>query len=725
MVRVLPLVIAINLFLLPSTSFGQQTSYVLHIKKAQSTIQIDGKLDEADWGIAETAGDFHRVTPIDTGYSDALTEVMMTYDDENLYLAAICYDDLPGKHIIESLRRDFSFGRNDNFLVFLDPFNDRTTGFSFGASAAGAQWDGLLADGGSRGADLEWDNKWESVVVQYEDRWVFEMAVPFKSIRYKEGVDQWGVNFSRLDLKRNEKSSWSPVPRQFATSTLAFTGKLQWDQAPPPPGTNISLIPYFSAGVSKDHQVNGDYDFTSDIGGDVKVAISSSLNLDLTVNPDFSQVEVDRQVTNLDRFELFFPEQRQFFLENSDLFANFGFDRLRPFFSRRIGLESPIIAGARLSGKINQDWRLGVMNIATNKQDSANLPAQNYSVLAIQRRVLSRSNISAIFVNRDAFNFDEYQSEGTPRNKYNRVAGVDFNLASNSNIWTGKIMYHHSFSPQDDGSSFAHGVNLRYRTQYLLAEWNHEIVGEGYSAEVGFVPRKGYFRWQPVLEYKIYPKTEKLINHGPNFEANMFWNPDFNLTDREIVASYEVQWSNTATLMIGGSDNYIKLLAPFDPTNSGGDSLATGTDYNWQTVAMGFQSDRRKIFSYTLEASTGGYYHGNRTNFNGSVIYRYQPYGSISLNVTYDRIDLPDPFNDAKFWLISPKIDFTFTDKIFLTTFIQYNEQIDNVNLNARFQWRFKPVSDLFLIYSDNYFTQNLRVKNRAIILKISYWLNL
>ena len=449
------------------------------------------------------------------------------------------------------------------------------------------------------------------------------------------------------------------------------------------------------------------------------------MNLDLTVNPDFSQVEVDRQVTNLDRFELFFPEQRQFFLENSDLFANFGFDRLRPFFSRRIGLESPIIAGARLSGKINQDWRLGVMNIATSKQDSVNLPAQNYSVLALQRRVFSRSNISAIFVNRDAFNFDDYLSEGTQRNKYNRVAGVDFNLASNSNIWTGKIMYHHSFSPQDDGSSYAHGANLRYRTQYLLAEWNHEIVGEGYTAEVGFVPRKGYFRWQPVLEYKIYPKTEKLINHGPNIEANMFWDPDFNLTDREIVASYEVQWSNTATLMIGGSDNYIKLLAPFDPTNSGGDSLATGTDYNWQTVALGFQSDRRKIFSYTLEASTGGYYHGNRTNFNGSIIYRYQPYGSISLNVTYDRIDLPDPFNDAKFWLISPKIDFTFTDKIFLTTFIQYNEQIDNVNLNARFQWRFKPVSDLFVIYSDNYFTQNLRVKNRAIILKISYWLNL
>ncbi len=689
-------------------------------------MNIDGILQESAWEQAEKAHQFHRVTPIDSGYAEARTEVFMTYDDDQLYLAAVCYDDLPGDNIIESLRRDFSFRGNDNFLVFIDPFNDGTTGFSFGSSAAGAQWDGLLADGGSRGADLEWDNKWESMVVRHQDRWVFEMGVPFKSIRYKEGVDYWGVNFGRLDLKRNEKSSWTPVPRQFATSTLAFTGRLQWDHPPPAPGTNISLIPYVSAGVSKDHQGGGDHDFSSEIGGDIKVAVTSSLNLDLTINPDFSQVEVDQQVTNLDRFELFFPEQRQFFLENSDLFANFGFERLRPFFSRRIGLQSPIIAGARLSGKVNQDWRLGLMNITTNKEDSINLPAQNYSVLAIQRKVFSRSNIAGIFVNRDALDFSDYQSEnGFMRTKYNRVAGMEFNLASDNNIWTGKAMYHHSFSPENEGSSYAHGANLRYRTQYVLAEWNHEVVGKNYQAEVGFVPRQGYIRFQPTLEYKFYPKTDKLINHGPNFDAEMFWDTDFNLTDREVMLSYEVQWSNTATLTVGGSDNYIKLLAPFDPTNSGGDSLATGTDYNWQTMALAFESDRRKVFSYGLEASTGGYYNGDRTNFTGSVIYRYQPFGSISLNVTYDRIDLPDPFNDADFWLISPKIDFTFTDKLFLTTFIQYNEQIDNVNLNARFQWRFKPVSDLFIIYSDNYFTENLRVKNRAVVLKLSYWLNL
>ena len=372
---------------------------------------IDGSAHEPAWQSAEVAGNFWMVLPMDTGRAKVRTDVRMAYDDHHLYLSAICYyGDVPGPYMVESLRRDWSFGNNDNFIFFLDTFDDQTNGFTFGVNAAGAQWDGLLYEGGK--ANLSWDNKWTSAVKNYEDRYELEIAIPFKSIRYKKGITRWGVNFSRLDLKTTEKSSWTPIPRQFPTAALALTGVLLWDEPPPSPGPNISLIPYALGGISRDYEANTPSPTRHDIGIDGKVAIGSALNLDLTVNPDFSQVDVDQQVTNLDRYELFFPEKRQFFLENGDQFANFGYATIRPFFSRRIGLGGvPIRFGARLSGKLNKDWRLGVMDMQTGAADDRGLPPQNFAVFALQRRVFSRSNIGIMLVDKES---SSYQPAGMP-----------------------------------------------------------------------------------------------------------------------------------------------------------------------------------------------------------------------------------------------------------------------------------------------------------------------
>jgi len=332
------------LFLFLSCIFSNaqkiNSAYQLHIQKATSAINIDGEMNEIAWQNAEAAESFFMVTPMDTSHSNVKTTVRMTYDDKNIYIIAICYLTKSETYMVESLRRDFAFGKNDNFIFFIDPFDDRTNGFTFGANAAGAQWDGALSNGGS--ADLSWDNKWQSVVKNYSDKWIFEASIPFKTMRYKKGITRWGINFSRLDIKVAEKSSWAPFPRQFPTASLAYTGDLVWDAAPPEAGANISVIPYVLGGLAKDYEHKSPTIIRKDIGGDAKIAVTSSLNLDLTVNPDFSQVEVDRQVTNLDRYELFFPEKRQFFLENADMFAGFGYATIRPFFSRRIGLGVPI-----------------------------------------------------------------------------------------------------------------------------------------------------------------------------------------------------------------------------------------------------------------------------------------------------------------------------------------------------------------------------------------------
>ena len=299
-----------------------RATFRIDITATDEEIVIDGERNETIWKTAAIAKDFFRVTPIDTGLATTKTEVQLAYNDEYLFAAIICYDAVLGKRPVESLRRDFSFPKNDNFIIFMDTYNDQTNGFAFGVSAAGAQWDGIQADGGD--VSLDWDCKWYSAIKKYDDYWVAEFAIPFRSIRYQEGVDEWGINFNRFSLLQNEKSAWAPVPRQFKSSTLAFTGTLQWDKPPPKQGTQFSIIPFLSGQGMENIDAGTQPDSDVDSGLDAKVTLSTSLNLDLTINPDFSQVEVDQQRTNLDRFELFFPEKRQFFLENSDLFASLG-----------------------------------------------------------------------------------------------------------------------------------------------------------------------------------------------------------------------------------------------------------------------------------------------------------------------------------------------------------------------------------------------------------------
>ncbi len=693
--------------------------YRINISKTSEHINVDGVMDEPVWMTTDVADKFQRVLPTDTGYASAQTEVRVIYNESTLYMAIICFDPNPGKRPVESLRRDFNFGKNDNFLVFIDTYNDQTNGFSFGVSPAGAQWDGQQANGGT--VNLNWDIKWRSAVKSYDDRWVAEFAIPFRSMRYKGGDAEWGINFSRQDLKTSEKSSWAPMPRQFATATLAFTGSLVWDEPLPDAGLRFSLIPYASAKTTQNKEAGESFKTNFNAGGDAKMILSTSMNLDLTVNPDYSQVEVDRQRTNLDRFELFFPEKRQFFLENSDLFANLGTDNLRPFFSRRVGLTSPIQAGARLSGNIGNDWRIGLMDLQTGAKDD--IPAGNYAVGVLQRKVFQRSNLSAFLVNKEVMFFDKEDTVNTGKD-FNRVAGAEFNLASADNRWTGKTFYHQSFYPGADGDAAAAAANITFATQYFNASINQAWVGADYSAEVGYIRRRGYYEISPSFQYKFFPKSSRIANHGPIFKTGMLFDPGMMITDRESEVSYQIEWLNKSIIKVDLENNYVYLTAPFDPTNSGGVPLPANADYRWSEVSATFTSDIRKPFNFMLMSLYGGIYNGERYSLNSEIYYRVQPYAALALVSSYNNIKMPDPYNDAELILIGPRLDFTFTEKLFFTSLIQYNNQIDNMNVNLRFQWRFAPVSDLFIVYTENAYPSGHEVKNRGLVFKLSYWFN-
>ncbi len=726
-------------FLLVSTlSVAQNTKPTpsLHIKKSTAPITIDGQLNEASWQNAEVATDFFQSFPADTSYTLTKTEVKVTYDEVFFYVGAVCYDELEGDYVIQSLKRDFSYPKSDAFAVYIDPFNDKTNGFSFAVNPLGVQREGLLENGGSFGVTTAWDQVWFAEVTQQQGKWVVEMAIPFKSIRYNEGIDHWRINFSRNDLKRNENGSWSGVPRNFNIGSLAFTGELLWDAPPKKPGSNVVLIPYLTGNTSHNYQTEEDpTDYGGNGGMDAKVAVSSSLNLDLTVNPDFSQVEVDRQVTNLSRFSLFFPERRNFFIENSDLFAQFGFRQIRPFFSRRIGLSGgnqiPILAGARLSGKLTQDWRIGLMNLQTEGDGELGVNPQNYSVAAFQRKVLARSNIAGIFVNRQGF-----RGSSPNYGDYNRVAGMDFNYASSNNKLRGKIFYHRAFGSGLENNNFAHAVWAMYNTQKMAVHWNHEYVGDNYDAEVGFVPRinnfnpetgeteqRSYWRFEPIFNYNFYPNSQVVNSHGPGIYLSEYTDEDYVTTERLLQFNYRVNFLSSSNVRAEVNQNRVMLFYDTDVTFSGNTPINAGT-YDFINANLGYTSNQRKKFNYDVSADYGSYYTGTKITYGGRINYRAQPWGVFSVRFQQNEIQMPDSIGTAQLSLLGPNIGLSFTKSMFLTTFIQYNTQIENVNINSRLQWRFRPMSDLYVVYTDNYDSTILGVKNRAVVVKLVYWLN-
>ena len=701
------------------TSLGTiNQNYKIHAKHIEKSIKLDGILDEEDWLKAEKAGNFFMVLPYDTGHSVAKSEVMMAYDDKAFYLAFVFYDNTPGKRPVESMRRDWVFNNNDNFLFFIDTFNDQTTGYSFGVNAAGALWDGVMSAG--QGSNLIWDCKWEASTKNYPDKWISEMRIPFKSIRYKNDVDHWNIQFSRLDMRLNEKSAWAPVPRQFPTASLAYAGQVIWDKPPPKSGLKLSLIPYIFGSAARNFENGTSTIYKKDFGFDAKVGLSSSLNLDLTYNPDFSQAEVDDQVTNLSRFELYFPEKRQFFLENNDLFGLYGNTTIRPFFSRRIGLDSPVNGGARLSGKLGKDLRIGIMDMQTGAE--GDFLSRNFFVATLQQKVFSRSNIGAIIVNKEQLNIpDNWQG-----NQYNRVMGLEYNLQSKNNFWNGKLFAIKSFTPSlSTREEYSQGLNLVYSRKTHLLELMQQYVGRDFNAETGYVPRRDFLQLNPRATLRFYPSSGPLEYRAFIAELSNIYAPgNMKLTDQNIFLTYTFLFKSRAKLDLKANYSYVLLRSNFDPTNKGLNPLLAGSDYKWFDYSVMFTSDNRKILKYDAQIGKGGYFNGNRWFVKGTLNYRFQPYGYISMIYSYNELSWNNDQNRRGFWLVGPKLDVTFTDKLFFTTYVQFNDQADNLNINARFQWRYKPVSDIFLVYTDNYFPGNMNVKNRALVLKLSYWFN-
>ena len=726
--------------------FGQRTvnqgTHTYNIYKTSESITVDGELNEDIWSNADKVGKFWYSFPsddraVDPGYQ---TEVMMTYDDKNIYIAAICHGSEP--LVIPSLKRDNNqFFTGDVFGVVFDAVNERTNGSVFSTNPAGVQHDMQVSANTGRRASLTrssgfnraWDNKWVTNSKQHPDKWVTEMAIPFKSLKYGNRKT-WGINFTRGQSSNNSWHSWAPVPTQLITVDLGFTGLLIWDQQPPRAKGNISIIPYVLGSTLKDFKEGEEAYNTIEIGGDAKFAISSNLSLDLTLNPDFSQVDVDEQVTNLTTVNIRFPEKRLFFLENTDIFSEFGIPPMRSFFSRKIGLDEdanpiPIQFGGRLSGNLTNDLRIGLMNLQTNSTDE--FLGQNYSSFAFNQRLFGRTLIKGYFHNRQAYENKEYSSTD-----YNRALGGEIDYRSRDGTLRANAGY---------GGSLTDGLNDRNRTHHAYVSYNnrnisfytnHMSVGDNYIPDMGFMTQLYHYDATTEESNRIgythnfinfttthYPENKKINNYS--FEVRTMI--DHTTTSHDVFilkasGGSLINFANTSSVEVMINRDYAELFFPFDFTDD--EPLPVG-EYNWYGFTATYKSDLRKSFFITAGVEAGGFYNGERQQFALDLNYRKQPWGNFAIRFVQNYLKFPQPYGSESLTLIGPKMEINMSRNLFWTTFLQYNTQKDNFNINSRFQWQFKPLSNLFIVYTDNYAIEQWGPKNRGIVVKLNYWLSL
>ncbi|NPA34949.1 MAG: carbohydrate binding family 9 domain-containing protein [Chlorobi bacterium] len=715
------------LLLIPAINIAQDT---IEIKFTDEKLKVDGVLSEQVWQQTPFHNSFHLNYPTDSGYARYQTWFALAYNRNFLYVAFKCQDSSTAYFVAENLKRDFSLRNTDAVQIIFNPSGDQQYGFGFAVSPYGSQREGLIVNGGAWGLSTAWDNKWFSAVSKNDSFWFVEMAIPFKTLRYRESDTLWRINAARVNWKVQERSTWQPVPYVHNISNLLFTGFLKWDTALPPQGLNLSVIPYVQSAYTDS--------ITFSAGGDLKFMITPSLTLDATILPDFSQVEVDWQVLNLSRFSVFVPERRQFFLENRDLFSSFGLWGINIFFSRTVGMyelapywyeQVPIWVGLKLSGSVTSSTRLGIMLVQTGPKEislsdtTIRIKPYTHEVFSIQQMANKPSFFRIQYVGRQSF-------ERFSATEENHTFGIEYNLRTNSDIWRGTVFFaitKDTYVPDQD--NFATGFYVRYRTRKWMFMTQNAYVGDNFVPRLGFIPRqyhpdstgqlvrKGYYSSFFRGERTFYGKK---INQAIGAETSISAFTSNNQVWRKLIsAGYSIR-------PFRGDNIYFNLeltedLIPFTTYIYGITRISPGTYQQWQGK-IGYETPPQFKLTLKTSAGTGTYYTGTRTSFETTVGYRFVPYATISTTLWHERIVLDGRI--IPLWLVSLDNVITFTTTLYWTNIIQYNTQLNRATFFSRFQWRFAPMSDIFLVWRADKWLDNTQPMQNSFYLKLVYWFN-
>ena len=692
---------------------------------------IDGQLDDAAWRQATPIADFVQTEPSEGQPASEATEVRILYDDRAIYVGVMAFDSDPSHIVTSDARRDSALSGQDSFQLIFDTYHDRQNGFIFGTTPVGMQYDaqvrnegeqqstgaptlGRTGGGSGGGLNVNWDGAWDVKTKLLPNGWSAEFMIPLRTLRYGPPPQTWGINFARSIEHKREQVYWSPLARVYNITRLSSAGELQGLNVAPP--RNFKVMPYALTQANRNFTPGAKTDGDLNWGVDAKIGVTSSMNLDLTYNTDFAQVEVDEQQVNLTRFNLLFPEKRPFFLENRGLFAVGKNGEIDLFFSRRIGITDggalvPIRGGARLSGKV-AGMNIGLLDMQTD--DVGKVAANNFGAVRVAKNLPNRSSVGGIFVNRVG------TGDLAGSDNWNRTWGVDGKWGLGE-AWTATGFAARTETPGASGRERAFSGSLQYQVRKRRTFFEYTEVGADFNPEVGFLERPGDGFRQVLTGWYENVRTPWLTKHGlrewrPHVSYESFWGFD--------------RFHETATLHMDNAWDFEKgytfspamnvqwegLRKPFEVYPG---VVVPAGSYRSPHAAALFNTDRRKAVSLSGSYAIGGFLSGTQNSWAPQLNVRKGSAFTSSLRWTISDIHLPQGAFQTN--LGSLRMTYNFTPAINAQSLVQYNDRTRRWSTNLRFNWQRDAATGLYVVYNDTEGFEGFGPVNRAFIVKYSH----
>lgn len=672
-----------------------------HATRATAPIDIDGRLDEPAWALAAPLTEFIQAQPATGEPATERTVVRLLYDEARLYLGALCYDSHPSAMVIKTIERDYPGVLSedmDAFGVTFDTFLDRRNSFLFFVNPRGGIKDGqTFNDGTSR--DYGWDGIVEVKTTVHDSGWTLEMAIPWTTLRFDPSrtVQTWGANFSRRIRRKNEVSYWAPLPRRDRIFLMSQAGTLL-GLPRIPGGRNLWIKPFALGRRSTGANLApADTGFAGDGGGDLKWGITPHTTLDLTFRTDFSDADVDQEQVNLTRFPTFFPELRDFFLENSGTFtfgdvsapgaprAGASLSDFTLFHSRTVGLKSgrpvPLLGGGRLTGRAGA-FEFGALNVQSRTFEGA--PAENFSVLRLRRDVLRNADVGILFTNRG--------STGDSATGYNRALGADLNMRLAQYLF---VSSYFALTRAPGSGDEAGRLALGWRDRVWDASALFRAVGDRFDPGMGFIRRKGIRQWYGTLGAHPRLPGAAVLEINPFAEADYITNGSGQRESWEGTLGFGVTFRDGGVLNLRYNDQRELLEQPF---LRGGVTIPVG-DYHFRTASASYQTSEGRMLSGNAGISGGGYYDGTRLSLNGGVSWQPDYHLTLDASATHNAVTLPDTSFTAD--LYTARVKYAYSTTLYFGAFLQYNADVEQLITNVRVKLIHAPLSHLFLVLTE------------------------
>ena len=698
---------------------------------------VDGDvLNDASYADARLATGFVQSRPFEGEPASERTEVRIVYTEDTLYFGVVCYTDDPATIIVADSRRDSELTETDSFQIILDTYHDGLNGFVFGTNPAGVEYDGQVTNegqgsgrfggggsgrpsnsrqqrGSGGGFNLNWDGVWQVATRVTDVGWTAEIAIPFRTLRYPPAeVQTWGMNFQRNIRVRNEQAYWSPLPRQFTLNRLSLAGELQGLAVPRQ--RNLQLTPYFLGDATRRRE-SGRTVSTGDWGADLKYSVTPSLTFDATYNTDFAQVEVDDEQVNLDRFTLFFPEKRPFFLENAGLFSVGQSGAVDVFFSRRIGLSEdraqiPIIGGGRLSGKVGTNTNVGFLNMQTAEFSGAGAgapgtPGQNFTVARVRQDLGNRSNLGVMVVNRQAGGSLAGEAD------FNRSYAVDgrWGIGQGGTV-SGFVARTETPASRvaelarrgrlkgGEGDVHAYAFSAQHRSAVARLSLGYTEVAPNFNPEVGFLARRSYRRMNGSVFTTLRPDNfwgvhefRPHISHNTVFDFDSGWQEtQFTHIDNHI------EWRNGYEIHTGMNITRERVFESFPIFP---DVTVPLGRYDHREAQIAGNTNLGAPVSFNINAIVGGLFGGDRVTMTPSVAARAGETFNALLEWSYNDLKLPGGDFTTNLWRL--RVSYSFTTRMFFQALVQRNDRDAIWSSNLRFGLLSDANSGLFIVYND------------------------